>query len=60
MEDRNQIWGPYLAVKRQEENTAKLYYTVKNKRVSPYLELQADDLYGNRYDGNFSKLFCCF
>lgn len=56
MEDRNQIWGPYLAVKRQEEDTAKLYYTVKNNRVSPYLELQADDLYGNRYDGNFSKL----
>ena len=56
MEDRNQIWGPYLAVKQQERNTAELYYMVKNNRVSPYLELQADDLYGNRYDGNFSKL----
>ena len=56
MEDRNQIWGPYLATKQQERSTAEFYYTVKNNRVSPYLELQADDLYGNRYGKGFSKL----
>lgn len=56
MEDRNQIWGPYLAIKQQEKSTAGLHYKVKDNRVSPYLELQADDLYGNRYDKGYSKL----
>lgn len=49
MKDGNQIWGPYLALLKQDESPAKLYYKVSNHRVSPYLELQADDLYRNEF-----------
>lgn len=50
----SQIWGPYLAVKKQGGSMEELYYYVKNTRVSPYIELQADSLYEN--DG-FEKGF---
>lgn len=53
MKDINQIWGPYLALVQQDISPGKLHYTVKNNRVSPYLELQADNLYGN---SSFQKL----
>lgn len=45
MEAGNQIWGPYLELIGREESTSELHYIVKNNRVSPYLELQADSLY---------------
>ncbi len=56
MEDINQIWGPYLALVQQDISPEKLYYIVKNNRVSPYLELQADNLYGNSSGSSFQKL----
>lgn len=56
MEDINQIWGQYLALLQQDISPEKLYYIVKNNRVSPYLELQADNLYGNSSDSSFKKL----
>lgn len=56
MEDINQIWGPYLALVQQDISPEKLHYTVKNNRVSPYLELQSDNLYGNSSDSSFQKL----
>ena len=57
MKDKNQIWGPYLALLMRDENTAKLHYIVSNHRVSPYLELQADDLYRDgSCMGAFSQL----
>ncbi len=57
MEERNQIWEPYLVMLQQEGDLAKLHYRVKNNRVSPYLELQADSLYGNgNYEDSFSHL----
>ena len=40
----SQIWGPYLAMRQQERDMSGLFYRVKNVRVSPYLELQADSL----------------
>lgn len=56
MNDINHIWGPYLAMLQQEGNLADLYYKVKDNRVSPYLELQADNLYGNGHSGKYLKL----
>ena len=47
MAENNQIWAPYLVMLQQEGKLEKLHYKVKNNRVSPYLELQADSLYGN-------------
>ncbi len=47
MTESNQIWAPYLVMLQQEGKLEKLHYRVKNNRVSPYLELQADSLYGN-------------
>jgi hypothetical protein len=47
MKEGNQIWGPYLALLKRDENLVKLHYKVSGHRVSPYLELQADDLYRN-------------
>ena len=47
MAESNQIWAPYLVMLQQEGKLEKLHYRVKNNRVSPYLELQADSLYGN-------------
>lgn len=56
MEGRNKIWGPYLAMVQQDIDTEKLHYIVKNNRVSPYLELQADDLYGDSHGSSFQKM----
>lgn len=47
MVESNQIWAPYLVMLQQEGRLEKLHYRVKNNRVSPYLELQAENLYGN-------------
>lgn len=49
MESRNRIWEPYLAVLQRDEDMTNLHYEVKNSRVSPYLELQADSLYENEF-----------
>lgn len=50
MAQSNQIWAPYLAMLQQEKDLSRLHYTVKNNRVSPFLELLADSLHGN---GNY-------
>ncbi len=47
MEECGRIWGPYLAALQEDGDLSRLHYTVKNNRVSPYLELQAESLYGN-------------
>lgn len=53
----SQIWGPYLAMRQQERDMSGLFYRVKNVRVSPYLELQADSLYENgSYGDGFAHL----
>lgn len=53
----SQIWGPYLAVRQQGGDIASLRYRVKNARVSPYMELQADSLYENgSYEEGFRHL----
>ncbi len=53
----SQIWGPYLAVRQQGGSMASLHYNVKNARVSPYMELQADSLYENgSYEEGFLHL----
>ncbi|MCI9079888.1 MAG: hypothetical protein HFH68_13395 [Lachnospiraceae bacterium] len=56
MEDRNQIWAPYLSLIQKDANPGKLHYKVKNNRVSPYLEMQADSLYGNRHENDFQNI----
>lgn len=57
MENGNQIWGPYLALLKRDESPVKLHYTVGSRGVSPYLELQADDLYSEGfYRDGFSHL----
>ena len=49
--------GLGLGTLKREESPAKLHYTVGNHRVSPYLELQADDLYSEGfYRDGFSHL----
>ncbi|MDE7312400.1 MAG: hypothetical protein K2N87_12405 [Eubacterium sp.] len=52
MAESNQIWAPYLAVVQQGGDLLALHYTVKNTRVSPYLEMQTDSLHGN---GNYAQ-----
>ena len=47
MVESNRIWAPYLMMLQQEKDLSRLHYTVKNNRVSPYLELQAESLHGN-------------
>lgn len=57
MTESNQIWAPYLAMMQQEKDLTRLRYTVKNNRVSPYLELQAESLHGNgTYEDGFARL----
>ncbi len=57
MVESNQIWAPYLSVLQQEGDFSRLHYIVKNNRVSPYLELQADSLYGNgNYEDGAARL----
>lgn len=57
MVESNQIWAPYLAMLQQEGDLTRLHYTVKNNRVSPYLELQAESLHGNgTYEDGFARL----
>lgn len=57
MVESNRIWAPYLAALQQERELSRLHYRVKNTRVSPYLELQADSLYGNGdYEDGFARL----
>lgn len=47
MAESNQIWAPYLMMLQQEKDLSRIHYVVKNNRVSPYLELQAESLHGN-------------
>ena len=47
MAESNQIWAPYLMMLQQEKDLSRIHYVVKNNRVSPYLELQAERLHGN-------------
>lgn len=47
MIESNLIWAPYLILLQQEGDLTRLHYSVKNSRVSPYLELQAESLHGN-------------
>lgn len=57
MVESNQIWAPYLTMLQQEGDLSRLHYTVKNNRVSPYLELQAESLHGNgTYEDGFARL----
>lgn len=57
MVESNQIWAPYLSMLQLEGDLTRLHYTVKNNRVSPYLELQAESLHGNgTYEDGFARL----
>lgn len=57
MVESNQIWAPYLSMLQREGDLTRLHYTVKNNRVSPYLELQAESLHGNgTYEDGFARL----
>jgi len=57
MAESNQIWAPYLTMLQQEGDLTRLHYTVKNNRVSPYLELQAESLHGNgTYEDGTARL----
>lgn len=57
MVESSQIWAPYLSMLQREGDLTRLHYTVKNNRVSPYLELQAESLHGNgTYEDGFARL----
>ena len=57
MVESNQIWAPYLSMLQHEGDLCRLHYIVKNNRVSPYLELQAESLHGNgTYEDGFARL----
>lgn len=57
MVESNQIWAPYLSMLQREGDLCRLHYIVKNNRVSPYLELQAESLHGNgTYEDGFARL----
>lgn len=51
MHEINKIWEPYLSLLQQDGDLSKLRYSVKGNHVSPYLELQAESIYGN---GNYN------
>jgi len=57
MVESNQILAPYLIMLQQEGDLSRLRYIVKNNRVSPYLELQAESLHGNgNYEDGYARL----